>query len=444
EYENMENLFIVTDNLTVDGQIYIADPWPQANDTFSTITGVLHLSWERNKLSPRGPADYAFSGDSTISMNITDGVFLYEGATDAATTPDLKVQLVPAPSEDTFIAVTSGDTGVVTVKDGGVTIAAFSTEASVILTGVAAGGPVTLTATYVTTEYTTTVTAPVTVLATDAVALPVSLAPTPTDIIAGASQIFTLTMSAPAPASGQVVALTSTGVALTHDATVTVPAMAISTTFTVDAGSVEGVATLTATVGTTAVDATINIHEISATPTGLLLVEVLYDADGVDDGLEWVKLYNGTGAELNLSGYSLGWGGTDYTYGTMQLTGTVGAGSCFIVGGTTSNEVNFNPVFDQPEDFNPDIQNGGTKADGIALFNSPAGEITANSIPIDAVIYGSFTTNGLIGPDGEESPAHVAKATGDMSIYRTSMTTWVDSTMATTNQGCIVIQPVVE
>jgi len=62
---------------------------------------------------------------------------------------------------------------------------------------------------------------------------------------------------------------------------------------------------------------------------------------------------NGTGAAVDLSGWSLGWGGSDYAYATLQLSGEVPAGSCFLVGGPSSELSNGSPTFDQAEDFEP-------------------------------------------------------------------------------------------
>ncbi|MFH2009709.1 MAG: DUF4215 domain-containing protein, partial [bacterium] len=118
----------------------------------------------------------------------------------------------------------------------------------------------------------------------------------------------------------------------------------------------------------------------------LQIVQVFYDHTDTDDGLEWVQLHN-AGAGCSLDGFSLGWGGTDYTYGGVDLTGNISAGGCFIVGGPTGDAENGNPVYSQAVNLTPDLQNGGTQSDGIALFDVPMAGVIATTCPIDAVIY---------------------------------------------------------
>jgi hypothetical protein len=137
------------------------------------------------------------------------------------------------------------------------------------------------------------------------------------------------------------------------------------------------------------------------TPVGLVISEVLYDLPGVDAEQEWVELYNGGARELNLAGFSIAYGGTSWTSGNYELMGTLAAGDCVVVGGPASAAGNGNPQFIIARDFAPDIQNSGTRADGVAIFNLPAAEVTANSVPIDTVLYGRENSSQLIGSDGQ-------------------------------------------
>lgn len=151
----------------------------------------------------------------------------------------------------------------------------------------------------------------------------------------------------------------------------------------------------------------------------LVLSEVFYDALGPDDQLEWVELYNRGGATIVLTGnYSMGWGGASYVYGTLDLTGSVGPGETFVVGGPTSSSDNHSPVFDQAVNFDPDIQNSGVIADGVALFDGPAAGITIGTVPVDAVIYGSSNDNQLIDHTGQVPVPHVGDAANGQSISR--------------------------
>lgn len=153
----------------------------------------------------------------------------------------------------------------------------------------------------------------------------------------------------------------------------------------------------------------------------LLLSEVLYDVSGSDNGYEWVELYNASGSDVCLAGMSLGWGGSDYTYGGLDLSGTVTAGSTFVVGGTTSAGANGNPTFDQAADLSPDVQNGGSTADGVALFTVGAASVTSSTVPYDAVIYGTSNGSCLLDPSGSCGAVDVGTASAGSSIERTTL-----------------------
>jgi len=160
-----------------------------------------------------------------------------------------------------------------------------------------------------------------------------------------------------------------------------------------------------------------------ASPSGgsLLLSEVFYDPSGTDDGLEWVELYNADTVAIDLSGFSLGNGGLDYTTTLVQLSGVIQPGETFVVGGPTSSATNFNPVLNQAVDFNPDLQNSGTTGDGVALFNVPAAQVTPTTVPIDAVVYGPDNANGLIDETGVANPPEVGDAPSNSSIERVDL-----------------------
>jgi hypothetical protein len=135
-----------------------------------------------------------------------------------------------------------------------------------------------------------------------------------------------------------------------------------------------------------------------ALPVGDLWVsEVMYNPGGFgagdDDGSEWVELFNAGSTDIDLSSYSLGWGGADYTTGVLQLAGTIAPGQYFVVGPAPS---------DQVADFNPDLENGFWISDGIALFDVDAASVTPATVPVHAVIYGGLFGNlsGLMDETG--------------------------------------------
>jgi len=162
---------------------------------------------------------------------------------------------------------------------------------------------------------------------------------------------------------------------------------------------------------------------------------VFVNPDGGDDQLEWVELYNPNAFPVDLGAFSLGNGGSDYTYSVMQLAGEIPAGGCWVVGGPTSAAANFEPVF-APElglDFDPDLQNGGRAADAVGLFAVPADRIAPGMLPIDAVIYNGPNSNGL--PDERGAPGAVDLDTlaSGTSAERVGATAWSEQRAPTPN-----------
>ena len=179
------------------------------------------------------------------------------------------------------------------------------------------------------------------------------------------------------------------------------------------------VVTAVDTFGNESLDST----EVSGTPAapgvgGILLSEVLYDVSSGDDGFEWVELFNSGAGSVDLSGYSLGIGGTTYITSVVQLAGIIAPGQAFVVGGPTSGATNGNPSFDLVVNFSPDFQNSGTTADGVALFDVPAGLVTGSTVPVDAVVYGGSNANGLIDETGVANAPEVGDASAGSSIER--------------------------
>ena len=106
---------------------------------------------------------------------------------------------------------------------------------------------------------------------------------------------------------------------------------------------------------------------VTASASDLILTEVYYDHAGPDPDYTWVEIYNATKDPIDLSGYSIGWGGYDYTYGTAQLSGTIPGCAVWVVGGPESVPENGNPVYDLILSIDP--QNGGNFSDGVALLS---------------------------------------------------------------------------
>jgi cytosine/adenosine deaminase-related metal-dependent hydrolase len=432
ENETVENEFVVTGGLSVDDYLYLIVPQPKVGQSFKSITGVLRYSWSRNKLLPRDGADVIF-GEAFLA-GFSSEAWLLVADEPSSATPSITVSLGGPAPEATFVTITSSDDDVATVVGGGVDLAEGATSVEVQLLGVSPG-EVTLTATLGGEGHECALH----VLAADTV--PGLASFTSASLMVPVESPVQMTVTLDLPAFTDVpVALSATGVSLVLPEDVFVPQGEWSVSFDVMAADAPGVAQITATVGETAMDLDLEVMDFN--PVGLLLAEVLYDVPGQDDGKEWIRLYNGTGTTLDLSGWSLGWGGKSYTTGTASLSGDLAPGACAVIGGPTSNGDNGNPTFDVPVNFDPDLENAGDNgdtADGIALFDMPAGEIKASTVPYDAVVYGIANSNALLGSDGAPAAPNAPDVSGGASLRRTAVDTWEVNDSPSPGQ-CPVIQ----
>ncbi len=424
--ENIVNEFVVTGDLRVDDAIYLITPAPQEGQTFPVLRGVLRFAWNRNKLLPRSEADVT-SGPPQLLGFAAPTLSLYAG-----TTSQILVSLTGDATEASVITLTSAATGVATVP-ASVTIPVGSRSATVLVTGVTQGSAK-ITASYQGLDRDLSAT----VFAADAEPKVVSLEASSESVLLGGTTTLTVTLDLPAKAGGTPVAISSTGVALTlPGAQVVVPEGMNSVDFEVDAGNTPGAATVEASAG--GADATVAISVVEVPLIGLILAEVYYNPSGADGGQEWVKVYNGSGATISLAGYSLGWRGADFSNGggTLQLTGSVAAGACFIIGGPTANSGI--TAYDMSNDFTPDIQNAGVDADealdGVALYDIAAGSVTVTTVPVDVVAWGAVNNNNILGPNGALTTSNAPVVNGK-SVRRKTLATWEE---ATPSADCIVI-----
>ena len=407
------NEFVCNDELKVNDLVYRMDPFPEVGDVFA-LTGVLRYANDDSKLEIRGPDDVSWVASVPPRLIAIEPALAYvdEGTTDVVSIPELRVVLHrPAPEGGTSVDLTSGSARLVVPR--GVTVPEGETSVAVPLTGVTGSDePVTVTASLDDASFD----AQVIVVAPERVPAPVAIEPAAALIVSGTSFDFTVTLDIPALAGGTDLTLTADEAVLDPPAGHIMPAGALTTTITVvavAAGETELV------VSTAAGEVRASVEVTDVPPLGLVLSEALYDTAGEDSGKEWVELFNGTAQAIDLSGYSLGNAGSDYLDSLHQLSGIVPPGGCFVVGGPLSIDDNANPTYDLVLDFSPDLQNSGSAADAIALFDRPAGEVTAGTVPIDAVIYGSPNTAGLIDESGTApSITDVGDADRNESIER--------------------------
>ncbi len=419
------NEYVLDGALRVNDLMYATSPFPAVGDSL-TITGILHWANDNSKLEPRDADDVVAAlglrsfGPSPVYVDL--------GAEEVPSVPPLTVTLNrPAPVGGVTVTFASDDEAV-TIQPS-LLIPEGSTSGSPWLGGVAVTTtPVEVTA----TALGKTLTAQVVV--TDPAALPVPVAIDPDDatLMVGASLTMTVSLNKPAPVGGTLVTLAvdAAGVAFVQvPAEITVAAGSLTATFSAS-GLAAGTATLTAAAGGAEVTTTVTVAAVPQ--VGLVLSEVFYDPAGSDDNLEWVEIYNGTGAAIDLAGYSLAWAGTDYTWGKLQLVGTLEAGGCAVIGGPTSTAADFSPTFFQAVNLDQDIQNSGDAADAMALFAMPAASLNAASVPIDAVLYGGSNSSNLKDETGAAGAVDVVDVASGHSIERVGAT-WTDQATPTPN-----------
>lgn len=374
------NEFVVDGSLRIDDALYLVSPFPAVGQGFDSITGLLTLRNGDSKLEPRDAAD-VLPGTAVLASFGPASSFVDAGALGEPTGPTpLTVTLASAAPRDTFVAVTSGDPGSLTVVGGGVTVPAGETSWPVLVNGLASSPSVTLTAALGGVS----LDAAVRVIGLGEQPELASLEPATSFLSAGSTATFTVTLDIPARAAGEVVALAvSPASAGTVPATVTIPAGQQSATFDyVDAAQASG-ASITATLGKSEATADLTLQSGK-----LVLNEVDYDSVG-DDTTEFAELYNAGTAPVPLTNLFLvlvnGNGGITYDHIDLGPAGTLQPGQYLVWG--ASSVVAALPAgvltLDGGSGGNL-IQNGSP--DGVLLWDAARGKL------LDALSYEGFIT----------------------------------------------------
>lgn len=388
------NEFVVDDSLRVNDQFHLPDPAPELGEVID-ITGVLLLHRSAHKLEPRDAGDFVFlvSRPPRLLPFDHDEYFVTAESAGATSYAPGEARVVvdrPAPADGLSVSLLS-DATAVSVPDS-VMIPAGETGATIPFTTDDGGGAaVRVTAALDGTEESFVAWS----VAADATPMPVAHTPEPTVVLVDSSVEVMLTFAFPLPPGEDRTYDVDGGDLLTAPATLSLPATTRTATLTVG-GDETGDATLT--IASDAETYEIGVVVAEASRTGLVLSEVFYDADtgsAGDSGWEWIEIYNGTGVAVDLTTVQVGYGGGSYDDATYELSGRVEPGGCFVFGGTESDPSNGSPVYNLARDFDPDIQNSGSRADAVALFR------IGETVPIDAVVYGGTNEDGFIGPDGE-------------------------------------------
>lgn len=151
---------------------------------------------------------------------------------------------------------------------------------------------------------------------------------------------------------------------------------------------------------------------------GLVISEALPNPAGTDSPFEWIELVATRTINFTATPYTVvvcnngtantqGWvAGGGLTYAFEITTGTVNAGDVVYVGGssmaptgTILRSINTGTTNgDGFGAFNTAgvVGNGGTNADGIAVFANPASALTPATVPVDAIFYGSAIGSALV------------------------------------------------
>lgn len=334
----------------------------------------------------------------------------------------------PAHAGGAVVTVVSDDPAVAGVP-ASVTIPAGAISATFLVSGDAAGGPVTVRAQFLASEETASV---------RVIPAVVSVAPvTSSDIVLGTTVSYAVTLEAPTPVMAALPVSTAAPGIVSVPASVNVPAGATSGNFGVGGVGLGGPATITAG-GATA----------TARVVGLWFSEVFYDPASTamttsDSMREWVELYNGTTVPIDTTGMQILVANSASGYNdALTLAGTVPAGGCATVGGPLvgADAANYTPdgfVYLFAGDFTPDLGNAGSAAsdpgDGLSLATA-AGEV------IDNVLYGRNNNDMIADELGAASAMDVGDAPSGQSIERTTLTTWAIQ-VAPTPGDCTPIAP---
>ncbi len=371
EYHHVENEYVVDDALRINTDMYALTPKPVVGDQL-TLTGVARYVNNFYSLAPRS------ADDIKLALGLkgfnADECYMPLNTDDAVCSPALKIEMNQAVTASTNIDINASGCTIaglprsVNVPEGASSVDFPAIKAT-------EGTDCTITATYNGRSAQTTIH-----LYDDTADRKVTDIQITDQLMTGKAFEAEITIDVPAEGTGTVVYLTGSNVTL--NATETVPAGARNVTIQATAGDTEGEASIKACTDNSNEETCKTItFELTATPQfGLVIAEVFLNPAGSDDGKEWVKLYNGTDSEINLSGYSL-----KHNAGTYDLSGTIAAGACFVAGGLTSDSTNGSPTYNLEKIFDPNLQNGNnTKAKHLNLYNG--------NTKIDSITYGQSET----------------------------------------------------
>lgn len=231
--------------------------------------------------------------------------------------------------------------------------------------------------------------------------------------LAGEAIRLTVTLDRPAPEGGQRIFIETDTSVLAAPLQVMVPASEQSVSFDSFALRPTSRFTVTARAGDSS-------RQIKLRIPGIEIAEVMANPLGPDDQLQWIKLRNRTALPLDLGGYQLRAGENDYDLVIVQLTGTIPARGCVLIGGPGRSPENGEPSYTQEVDFAPDLPHSRPQAAGYAVFDRNADPVDGVETPVDTLLVGVHNNAQLLGPDAEVASPHCAAPMPSTSAVRSS------------------------
>ena len=380
------NEFEVDGVLRVNDLMFLISPPPALNTPYTEIVGILDYRNGWQKLEPRSAADVVEGPPILVDFGPVPS-FVREGEVSVTTIPEpLEIILSSPVSSDTFVAVTSGDPTSLSVVGGGATVLAGNSTAQVLLDGVSQSLAVTLTATLDAVNLDADVRVVGAAEQPQVVAVTPATANVPVSGVGG-FQVW-LDIPADSPGGNLVDLALNPNTFGTVPANVLVPADTLFAPFDFTAGSSTGTELLTATLGASTANATINV----VLGGGLVINEVDYDQPGTDND-EFVEIYNGGGTTVDLTTLALvlmnGSNNTEYLRVPLASAGTLANGEYLVVGSNTllatvpvtAKTVAFAGASNNVQNGAPDAvglldESNGTLLDALSY----EGEITAGNV----------------------------------------------------------------
>lgn len=399
-----------TTTLVGDDFLYVPAPALTVGQALTSVTGVLAFRQMASKLEPRTAADIE-AGPPSLAAFSPALAYARVGVTNNLPTfaPSLTVNLTGPAQGATQVDLVSSDPSKLTVP-ASVVVADTTTSITVPVTAVAQAADVAVTAT-LHSDMTKTATGHVRVLGAAEGPTTVTLSPANAAVAPNGTTTLTLTMDVPPPADITVnLAATAGG---TVPATVTIPANQSSATFTYTDNASTADVTVTASYLASTSTATV---KVSTGVDHLVINEVDYDQKDNPDSLELVEIFNPSVTTKSLVGVTLYLvnGSGNKVYATIDLSSAVsippqgylviGAAAVTLPSAAT-NAVKLTPATAVWPATNA-VQNGSP--DGMALVDTTATKI------LDVLSYaGSMTAVTL---PGFASPVSLVENTATTAI----------------------------